>query len=679
MKISLGIDSGGTFTDAVLIDQETGSVLSSSKVYTTHEDLSTGIKKSIGAVLQSATSNHPVYPADVDLVGLSTTLATNALVEGRRSPVCLILLGYQPSLVDRYDFRKDFVTPDLVYVEGGHDSEGNEQATLNEEAIKEAVSRRNEVQAFAVSSYFSTRNPAHELRAMEIIEQVAAAVGRRVSVTCGCQLTDGLDSVRRASTAALNASLTPLLSTLILKVSESLVGFGIVAPLMVVKGDGSLIRAELALSKPVETILSGPAASLIGAMHLSGRQSACIVDVGGTTTDIVMLKDGRPKLNRSGARVGRWRTMVETADISTLGLGGDSYIRFSAISRPKLESLEIGPTRVVPLCVIAQEYPAVVDEINEQLEISNRRREIEAGEFMIPNYDSHWEKNGCPLLETISKGPISRMKLFRNCKDVLGLRDELQRLERQQSILRAAFTPTDALHALGRLHIWNSNASVLGAELLAAKLEVDPEKLCQQVVRQVSVKIAREIVTKVLIEEGALVKWDNERGSAGLFHRAMGEETESELACMLRLKTPIVAVGAPVEEYLPEVASRLNTELIIPRHAEVANAVGAVVGSVVVRRCVLIRPIGCNSLYRAHLPTEVRDFHSLELGINYAKQTVPLHMLNLAKKSGASQVEIKLQQFESTAPSSYGASIHLETVLMFTAIGRPRPSMSMSC
>src|SRR5690606_4555973 len=119
------------------------------------------------------------------------------------------------------------------------------------------------------------------------------------------------------------------------------------APLMVVKGDGSLIAAEAALASPVETILSGPAASLVGARHLSGETDVVVVDMGGTTTDIALLRDGRPVLASEGATVGGWKTMVEAVAVHTYGLGGDSEVRCDEAG-----DLVVGPRRAVPLSLL---------------------------------------------------------------------------------------------------------------------------------------------------------------------------------------------------------------------------------------------------------------------------------------------------------------------------------------
>ena len=183
----------------------------------------------------------------MNLVSLSTTLATNAIVEGQGSPICLLLIGYDPDLIQQYGFEDELVTSDVVYITGGHDIHGDEAAPLDEAALRQAVqARQDRVEAFAVSAYFGVRNPAHEVRARELIGQLTG-----LPVTCGHNLTTRLNSVRRATTVALNARLVPLLRELIETLRRTLDERAITAPLMVVKGDGSLVRAECVPQRPI--------------------------------------------------------------------------------------------------------------------------------------------------------------------------------------------------------------------------------------------------------------------------------------------------------------------------------------------------------------------------------------------------------------------------------------------
>jgi N-methylhydantoinase A/oxoprolinase/acetone carboxylase beta subunit len=222
MTVALGIDTGGTYTDAVLVEHASGEVLAGVKALTTRHDLSVGIGQAVAAVF----AGQAMSPAEVDLVALSTTLATNAIVEGQGSPVCLLLIGYDPTLIRQYGFERDLVTRDVVYLRGGHDGMGDEVEPLDEAAAREAIlAWRDQVEAFAVSGYFGVRNPAHELRIRALVEELTA-----LPVTCGHELTTRLNAVRRATTAALNARLIPLLRELIATVRCTLDEQGVMAP-----------------------------------------------------------------------------------------------------------------------------------------------------------------------------------------------------------------------------------------------------------------------------------------------------------------------------------------------------------------------------------------------------------------------------------------------------------------
>ncbi len=680
MTVALGIDTGGTYTDAVLVDHDSGKVQASAKALTTRHDLSVGIGQAVAAVFDG----QAMSPTEVDLVALSTTLATNAIVEGQGSPVCLLLIGYDPALIRQYGFERDLVTRDVVYLRGGHDGMGNEVEPLDEAAAREAIlARRDRVEAFAVSGYFGVRNPAHELRVRALVEELTA-----LPVTCGHELTTRLNAVRRATTTALNARLIPLLRELIATVRHTLDEQGIVAPLMVVKGDGSLVRAEWAMHRPIETILSGPAASVVGAWHLAGRRDVWVVDVGGTTTDIAVLHDGRPRLNPEGAQVGQWRTMVEAVDVHTVGLGGDSqvYLNSKGSSPSSLSSspsslsssllFVIGPRRVVPLCLLASEHPGVVDELRRQ--VGTRWRESLAGLFLLAQRRATHalSDRDQDLMSHLAAGPQSLSSLVKKLHYGMLVTWQIESLEARGLVLRAGFTPTDALHVLGRFERWDAEASRLGAELLAAHTDLSPEAFCERVVAEMSNRVTTELISKVLSDEATLPDWEREPSATALLARALGSVPSSDLDCQVRLRQPVVAVGAPVEAYLPRVASQLCTELVIPPCAEVANAVGAVAGGVVQRLRVMIRPLNADQSFRLHLPDGVRDFSTVEEAVAYAQKVVPVQLRALAQQAGASQVEVQTSRVDRSAPIAvgWGQQVYLGTELTFTAVGRPSPA-----
>jgi N-methylhydantoinase A/oxoprolinase/acetone carboxylase beta subunit len=684
MTVALGIDTGGTYTDAVLVDHATGEVLAGAKALTTRHDLSIGIGEAMAAVFEvgqrlpkSARLRKSVSPGDVDLVALSTTLATNAIAEGQGSPVCLLLIGYDRELMEQYGFQQELVTDDVVYLRGGHDVLGNEVAPLDEDAAREAIlARREKVEAFAVSGYFGVRNPTHELRVRSLVEELTAPArgqpqGLPLPVTCGHELTTRLNAVRRATTVALNARLIPLLRELIATVRQTLDEQAIAAPLMVVKGDGSLVRAEWAMQRPIETILSGPAASAVGAWHLAGQGDVWVVDVGGTTTDIAALNDGQPRLNPAGARVGGWRTMVEAVDVHTTGLGGDSHVRFDRQGR-----LLIGPRRVVPLCLLASEHSEVVNELRRQAATQGSKEETI--QFVMSwGRPINWlSDEDLALVRRLEVGPQPLARLISEARYGWLVQRRIEELEARRVVQRAGFTPTDALYVLGRFQQWNVEASRLGAEMLAAQAGVPVEKLCKQVVRGVSDRVATELVSKVLEDEVGPPHWEREPTGAALLERALNGPRDGDLNCELTLRRPLVAIGAPVEAYMPRVAEQLHTQLIIPPHAEVANAVGAVAGGVIQRLRVLISSLDGGDRFRLHLPDGVHDFADLEQAVRYAQRVMSAHVEALARQAGAGQVEVRMARTDRQArvAAGWGQEVYLGTELIFTAVGRPSPA-----
>ena len=350
MALSLGIDTGGTYTDAVLYDPARG-VIAAAKALTTRHDLALGVGAAIAGVLPKDAAG------SIRLVSLSTTLATNALVEGQGGPAALLLLGYDDGALGRAGLGAALKGDPVAFIGGGHGALGDEQQPLDLEAARTAIRDfAPRVSAFAVAGYFGVRNPTHELAVRGLIREMT-----QHPVTCAHELSHNLDAPRRALTALLNARLISLLDRLIRAVERRLAELDIEAPLMVVKGDGALIAAADALTRPVETILSGPAASVVGAMALTKERNVIVSDMGGTTTDIAFLKDGHPVLNRDGAMVGGWRTMVEAIVVHTFGLGGDSEVRID----PK-RGLLVGPRRLVPLSLLAHQHPQTLTVLRAQ-------------------------------------------------------------------------------------------------------------------------------------------------------------------------------------------------------------------------------------------------------------------------------------------------------------------------
>jgi N-methylhydantoinase A/oxoprolinase/acetone carboxylase beta subunit len=200
-----------------------------------------------------------------------------------------------------------------------------------------------------------------------------------------------------------------------------------------------------------------------------------------------------------------------------------------------------------------------------------------------------------------------------------------------------------------------------------------PEALCERIVNEVSNRVTTELVSKVLGDEASSPDWRREPSAAALLARAIGNVPVSDLGCLLQLQHPVVAVGAPVQAYLPRAACQLGTELYIPEYAEVANAVGAVAGGVVQRMRAVIRPIDFGAAYRVHLPDGFYDALTVEAAVDHAQAVIPEQLVELARRAGAEQVEIKLERTDNVAPVDveWGRDILVDVELVFTAVGRP--------
>lgn len=658
MSLLLGIDTGGTYTDAVLFCREQG-VLHSAKSLTTREDLALGIDAAASRVL-------PQDPSRVAMVSISTTLATNAIVEGRGSPVCLLMIGQGSESLDRAGLRAALGEDPVAFIAGGHDAAGVEQSPLDEEALRAALARHaGEVAAFAVTAHFAVRNASHESRAHALVREYC-----ELPVTCSQELSDQLDAPRRALTTLLNARLIPMIAELISAVSRMMERRGLVAPLMVVKGDGSLVRAELASQRPVETILSGPAASIVGGHHLAGAGDALVVDMGGTTSDIAVLDRGRPRLRDDGASVGGWRTMVRAVAAHTVGLGGDSEVHVD-----KGRGCTVGPRRAVPMCLLAEQRPTILESLERRCE----RMLYDADQIRIvmmtgpapPEGLTRFERE---LVEQLSSGPhwVSEIATDRVLLRVL------ERLRRRGLVAIAAFTPTDAAHVLGMQDTWSVDGARRAAELwrrlaqgAGAFSESDIEAFSHRVLDALTLAAGRALVAVALAHERAGID-TGERAAEALLERALGsEEVPERLVDMtLSLRRPLVAVGAPAASYFPTVAERLSAELRVPRHANVANAVGAVATGVLQSARVLISApsSGC---FRVHAGSGIEDFSDYEASLARARGLAKSLAREKAGEAGADDVHMETEQHDLRAPGAGGEEIFIETSITATAIGRP--------
>ena len=663
----LGIDTGGTFTDAVLLDARK-QVVAAAKSLTTRFDLAVGIA---GALDQ--------LPADwlqtVELVSLSTTLTTNSVVEGKGSPVCVLLAGYDAAQIKASGLVELLGSEAIVSLPGGHDAGGFATAALDEAAARTAILHHApRVSAFAISASFGVRNPEHELQLRAWVEALCDR-----PVTCGHELASSLGAPRRAMTVALNARMVSHVKQLIDSVRATLAARHIEAPLMIVKGDGSLINVESALKRPVGTVLSGPAASVLGACALSGHQDAIVADMGGTTTDIAVVRGGQPELSFDGAMVGQWRPMVEAVKIYAIGLGGDSEVRFGGG-----EGLVIGPRRVVPLSLLVHQHPHLLAVIERQqaesphasqIRFAQRLHADAAGLLQLaPDELAAWER--------LAGGPVD---LERANIEERGLSRALARLERKGLAIYSGFTPTDAAHVLGLSTHWSRDAAVFGARVWARQMrhlyglgtwvQGDAEGPARQVVDKVI-----DTICQKLIEAGLNDADQMNEGNAGkmaalltgmVLHGNRSGGPRPVFALKFAPGMPLVAVGAPAGSYYPPVAQALGVRLELPPFAEVANAVGAVLGQVSQRvHLTVSQPV--RGVYRVFAKTGPRDFDTVAAAISHAQQLASVDALQHALAAGAQQATVTLSQLDNQVRNDIDGDMFFEARVTATASGPPR-------
>ena len=652
-SLVLGIDTGGTYTDGVLLEYNSHEIIAAHKSLTTKRDFSIGIENVIAAIdIQD--------PSAIQMVSISTTLATNAIAEGKGKRVALFLIGYDPDLITSFKFESSFATPNYFYITGGHDLYGQEKEKLDLPGLLAKVNEvKKRVDAIAVSSYFSPRNPEHEIRARKAIARVCD-----LPIVLGHQLSTKLGSVERATTAALNASLMSILQDFIIAVRRAMERRGIEAPVMVVRGDGTLMNEEFAARTPVETIHSGPAASAMGGRFLSNLDNALIVDVGGTTTDLALIQNGQVTISEDGATAAGYKTSVKAANLLSIGLGGDSHI---ALDRKK--KVAIGPERVVPLAYLSHQYPNVQKRLEalakrsmpvpspDELEYWFLQRELPEGVSLNPREEK--------LLQLLKNGPKPVPELMKELGLLAKNQFESKILWREEIVGKAGFTPTDLLHCDGRHSPWNEKASQAALNVFSNYLAQEQEAFTQSLWNLMTEMII-EAILSFLSEK--VIPHNNPDGFGSWMLNNSIYPSHPHLMTQIRLQEPIIGIGAPAKVMLEKAAEKLFTELILPNHYYVANAVGAIAGSVMVTEEIIIyphlSPSGVDIIgYYVQAREEREECVELEDALKTAQQLGQERAKSAALRAGADNPQVVVET-EQEGMDSYRVKA--------IAIGKPR-------
>ena len=650
----LGIDAGGTYTDAVIYDFKQKNVQSKNKALTTKWDFSLGIANALGGLDQ-------IILHEVSLVSVSTTLATNAIVEGEGQKVGLLFMpgpGGASSAPASH-------SPGAV-IRGQMSITGKEIQPVNPEEIR-TVARRmivhDGVTAFAVSGYGGIINPAHELEVKKILAEEFDMV-----VCCGNEFSNLLNFAVRAQTVVLNARIIPRMKKFFSELDCVLEEKNITAPVMVVKCDGTLMSSAMAKERPVETILSGPAASVAGAKLLTGLDKATVVDIGGTTTDTADLVEGLVEVCESGARVGGQATHVKALNMRTVGLGGDSHIQWTK------GELHLGPRRVAPIVWADANSRGGVDEALTYIESCPERHQdagfsqsilmAREGRFLFDPteeetalYNLLLERPHCP----------NELAALLNITSARFL--PTQRLEESGFVQRCGLTPTDLLHINGSFLKWNPTAAHRLVEIFAALTGKQPGQFIELIFKRFEKELAYEIFKKQLAGDVNVDEEHPTTFSSYLIERILSTD-KSNYSIKVELQHPLVGIGAPAHFFLPGAGEILGAEVIIPENADVANALGAISSHILIKQQLSIRPAQTGGFVLQGI-VGGRQFDHIDDAETWAVDHLVQKVRNMAKLAGTSCSKVKVDVVDRIVDTADGTPLFLERNIYASLSGRP--------
>lgn len=476
----IGIDVGGTNTDAVLIDGK--NVLATCKTPTTN-DIEQGIVQAMEHVLETSgvKANH------IKTVMIGTTHFTNAFVERKNLlPVAVIRIALPatagvPPLIDWPVQLLDAISRHIFLVQGGYQYDGRINSELDERAVHDAAQqcRSAGIESIAICGMFSPVNAAMEERAEEIVRDVIPDVSITLSSRIG-----RIGLLARENAAIINASLAGLAPNVVQSFRHALDHLHITVPFYISQNDGTLMKAEFVEKYPVLTFSSGPTNSMRGAAYLSGANNAIVVDIGGTTTDIGMLVNGFPRESSIYADIGGVRTNIRMPDVLSLGLGGGSIVEDE-------KALRIGPQSVGYR--ITEKAHVFGGDVLTTTDIAVAAGYAEIGDAArVADLDNDLVDRAVSMIHRIIEDHIDRMKINANPVPLILVGGGAILIQREIAGISELIVPDHA-----------SVANAIGASISQVGGEVDRVYSYEELGRDKAIEDAKVTASNAAIEAGA--------------------------------------------------------------------------------------------------------------------------------------------------------------------------------
>ena len=586
--IGIGIDTGGTCTDAVVYDMQKRCILAAGKALTTKSNLELGIENALSQLPEE-------YLKQAGIISLSTTLATNACVENKGCRAKLLFIGAAPELIKRLQqtLSQYGITDisQIVAVDAKAENMFSNPFDPDWEDLRRRIPELfSDCDAIGIVQTFPRSNGGRfELTALRILREELS-----IPLTTAFDISKETDILKVCASTLLNARLIPLISEFIEAVRHIIKKRRLNADIFIVRSDGTLMSEDMARICPVETLLCGPAASVIGGSELSRQDNAIIVDMGGTTTDIALIQDRRPAMSKSGIMIGHYQTSIKGLDAKAMPLGGDTAVRF------RKGELYLESQRIIPISVLASHYDNVLPAL-EDLAKREHPHTRWIHEFYVLQKDisgksgfTEFEKKACQLLQD---GPLITLDFANRIgTDIYHL--DTSRLEEEGILIKSGLTPTDAMALKGDLKLYDTAAAQLLSRYLAMNLSLKEEDIPEIVYKMVIKSLYKNLGLFLLQQQypkysNVFQDIETDVFLEEFYQQAVARENGNSYDIsnlFLSTALPIVGVGAPTHVFLPAAARLLGTRAIIPEYAMVANAAGAAAGNLIAQTDVIIYP-----------------------------------------------------------------------------------------